>query len=246
MSNRQKVTKILSVGICVIVVLLAGWFLIIGPKVDAYNIWLLRTTLVSDSIKRDAVGRLLVQGSKATANLIAALDQDSVRSPNLLVIETLGGIRDHSAVAPLLRVLNTAPTAREELIVWAIGRCGREEDAKSLIPCLSDENPKVRARVITAICELAPKRSFKVLFDGLQDPEGLVRTESRGSLERTFGVTFEADTTVSRATRIPDGDEFKSWQINYRIALTKIGNWWTTESAKFPDQLEISGSSGTK
>lgn len=216
---------------------LAGW-LTIGPGAVSFNVWLLKASGVSESMRRDAVGRLLKHGPDATPSLIAALHEGRPQSPNPFVVETIEGLHDPAAIPSLLELLDSVEH-HKDLLVSAIGSCGRQDDAKALVHCLHDKNPVVRATTIAAVRDLAPTRSYFVIMRGLQDPEAIVRYEARFSLEKAFGLTFEADTEMPVTTKFPDAPEFAEWLQNYRRALLKTRNWWMTESSKFPPQLEV-------
>jgi len=237
-NSKSRILVLLS-G-CAAVVLALVWCFSIGPGAVSFNVWLLRTNAVPEFVRSAAVRRLLALGPSATPSLTAILDTGLPHAPNPLVIETIGGLRDPAAMPSLLRLLDSAEWNRD-LLVWAIGRCGREDDAKVLVHCFRDYHPKVRARTVSAVCDLAPRRSFFVVLRGLQDTEAQVRTEARVVLERVFGFVFEADTQMPANMHFPESTEFKAWEETYRTALQKTRTWWMTESLKYPEQLEVDG-----
>ena len=210
----------------------------IGPETVGFNIWIINSSWTSDSAKWTSVGRLVKMGESSTPGLVKALRSSSIRNPSPLLVEALGGTKDHNAVEALKDVLSKAISTRE-VLVWAIGNCGVESDAQDLLPLLTDSDVRVRLSAVRAITSLAATRSFKILVFTLKDQDERVRTESKLNLATVFGYEFKGNSVLDVRTRLPDSPAFVNWLKEFSAELDKLQSWWRTVSDKFPNQIEF-------
>ena len=176
------------------------WTPAIGPIVDRFS-------HETPWVRSRFADTLVTFGSSATWPLLAYIKVnhrfESVGPATAVrVLETIG---DHSAVAPLMDLLEeTADPEIQIAAVAALGTVGGRVAFDSVEKATRSEDWRVRAKAATALEHIGDPEALNVLYDGLHDQNWWVRRNSAHAMTNItggIGALYAALTADDRFAR---------------------------------------------